>query len=220
MKSASAWPAAFVCRLLFYVEYNKEPALSANNSSETSSSDTCSFSIISFIKNRKKSLPGECPKVLILYKLQACSPTVLAATARKICAQNRANSHVFIYCEQTKRYIQKSKKSLPAAFGHMYAAYLFFSLWLPNCSVPAFKNFSQYPIKHELSYQSFLHYIFISILIILHHYYCVGVVEHSRCIHTNISIGFHIPELQQSRPQYGEITVFWMNLWGNCVDGI
>ena len=102
----------------------------------------------------------------------------------------------------------------------MYAAYLFFSLWLPNCSVPAFKNFSQYPIKHELSYRSFLHYIFISILIILHHYYCVGVVEHSRCIHTNISIGFHIPELQQSRPQYGEITVFWMNLWGNCVDGI
>ena len=161
MKSASARPAAFVWRLLFYVEYNKEPALSANNSSETSSSDTCSFSIISFIKNRKKSLPGECPKVLILYKLQACSPTVLAATARKICAQNRANSHVFIYCEQTKRYIQKSKKSLPAAFGIMYSAYLFFSLWLPIFSVPAFKNFSQNPIKHGLTFQSFLHCIFI-----------------------------------------------------------
>ena len=88
MKSASAWPAAFVCRLLFYVEYNKEPALSANNSSETSSSDTYDFSIISFIKNRRKSHPRECPEVLILYKQQACSPTVLAATARKICAQN------------------------------------------------------------------------------------------------------------------------------------
>ena len=220
MKSASTWPAAFVCRLLFYVEYNKEPALSANNSSETSSLDTPSFYIISFIKNRKKSLPGECPKVLILFKLQTCSPTVLAATARKICAQNRANSHVFIYCVQTKRYIQKSKKSLPAAFGNMYSAYLFFSLWLPNCSVPAFKNFSQYPIKHELSYRSFLHYIFISILIILNHYYCVGVVGHSSCTHTNISIGFFLPELQQSRPQYGEITVFLDESVGNCVDGI
>ena len=40
------------------------------------------------------------------------------------------------------------------------------------------------------------------------------------CIHTNISIGFHIPGLAQSRLQYGEITVFWMNLWGNCVDVI
>ena len=139
----------------------KNPLFSANNSSETSSSDTRSFSIISFIKNRKKSLPGECPKVLILYKLQACSPTVLAATARKICAQNRANSHVFIYCEKTKRYIQNSKKSLPAAFGNMYSAYLFFSLWPPNFSVPAFKNFSQNPIKHGLTYQSLLHYIFI-----------------------------------------------------------
>ena len=26
--------------------------------------------------------------------------------------------------------------------------------------------------------------------------------------HINISIGFHIPELQQSWPHYGEITVF------------
>ena len=161
MKSASAWLAVFVCRCLFYVEYNKEPALSANNSSETSSSDTYSFFIISFIKNWKKSLPRECLTVLISQEIQACSPTVLAATARKICAQNRANSHVFIYCEQTKRYIQKSKKSLPAAFGNMYSAYLFFSLWLPNFSVPAFKNFSQNPIKHGLTYQSFLHYIFI-----------------------------------------------------------
>ena len=57
MKSASAWPAAFVCRLLFYVEYNKESALSANNNSETSSSDTCSLSIISFIRKGRKSLP-------------------------------------------------------------------------------------------------------------------------------------------------------------------
>ena len=124
--------AVFVCRLPFYVEYNKEPALSANNSSETSSLDTRSFSIISFIKNRKKSLPGECPKVLILYKLQACSPTVLAATARKICAQNRANSHVFIYCEQTKRYIQKSKKRFRQPLV-TYMQHTYFSL----CGCPA-----------------------------------------------------------------------------------
>ena len=51
-KSASSWPAAFVCRLLFYVEYNKKPALSANSCSETSNLDTASFSIIIFIKNR------------------------------------------------------------------------------------------------------------------------------------------------------------------------
>ena len=133
MKSASAWPAAFACRFLFYVEHNEKPAPSANNSSETPSSNTCSFSIMSFIKHRRKSLNGECPKVLTLYKLQACSPTVLAATARKICAQNRANSHIFIYCEQTKRYtgIQKSqKKSLPAAFGHVTCMqYTCFSLY-------------------------------------------------------------------------------------------
>ena len=97
--------------------------------------------MISFIKNRKKTLPGECPKGLILYKLRACSPTVFAATTRKICAQNRAYSHVFIYCEQTIRYAQKSKKSLPTDFGNMYLAYLSLSLWLPNFSVPAFKNF-------------------------------------------------------------------------------
>ena len=42
----------------------------------------------------------------------------------------------------------------------------------------------------------------------------MGVVEHRKPIHTNISIGFHIPELLQSRPQYGENTVFWMNLCG------
>ena len=62
-----------------------------------------------------------------------------------IIAQNRSNSHIFIYCEQTKRYIQKSKKSLPAAFGNMYSAYLFFSLWLPNFSVPAFE------ISHKIT---------------------------------------------------------------------
>ena len=43
------------CRLLFYAEYNKQPTLSANNSSDTSSLDTHSFSIISFIKNQKKN---------------------------------------------------------------------------------------------------------------------------------------------------------------------
>ena len=118
-----------------------------------------------------------------------------------------------------KGIFKKEKKSLPAAFGNMYSTYLFFSLSLPNFSVPAFKNFSQSPIKHELTYQSFLHYIFIYILIICHHYYCVVVVEHIRRIHTNLSKGFHIPELQQSRPQYGVNTVFWMNLWGICVDG-
>ena len=46
-------------------------------------------------------------------------------------------------------------------FGHMYAACLFFSLWLLNFSVPALKNFSQNHIEHGLTYQSFLHYIFI-----------------------------------------------------------
>ena len=55
--------------------------------------------------------------------------------------------------------------------------------------------------------------------IICHHYYCVGVVEDSGCIHSNITIGFHIPQPQQSQAQYGENTAFWMNLWGNCVDG-
>ena len=34
---------------------------------------------------------------------------------------------------------------------------------------------------------------------------------------TNISIGFHIPELQQSRPQYGVITVFRNNICGEIV---
>ena len=54
-------------------------------------------------------------------------------------------------------YIQESEKPLPAAFGRMYAAGLFFSLWLPNISVSAFKSFSQNPIK----YQIMLRYIFI-----------------------------------------------------------
>ena len=152
MKSASAWPAAYVCRLLFYVEYNEEPALSANKSSETSSSDTCSFSIISFIKNRRESLPRECPKVLMLYKLQACSPTVLAATARKICAQSRANSHVLIYCEQTKRYIQKSKKWLPAASGHMYAAYTY--IFFCGCpTVPCRRSKISHQIPLNMGWQ-------------------------------------------------------------------
>ena len=152
MKSASAWPAAFVCRLLFYVEYNKESALSANNSSETSSSDTCSFSIMRFVKNQRNCVLESVLKSLFYTNYNL---VVLAAMARKICAQN------FINCEQTKRYIQKKKKSPPAASGNRYAAYLFFSLWQPNCSVPAFKNFSQNPIKHGLTYQIFLHYNFI-----------------------------------------------------------
>ena len=130
MRSASACPAAFVCRLVFYVhihvEWNKEPAHSANNSSETSSSDTCSFSVMHVIKNRNKSLPGECPKALILHKPQACSPTVLAATARKICAQKRANWHILIYSEKTKRYIQKKQKITSG------------SLWSHACSISIF----------------------------------------------------------------------------------
>ena len=93
------------------------------------------------------------PESPYFYQLQACSHTVLAATARNICAQSGANSHVFIYCEQSKRYIQKSVKSLPAAYGHMNAACSFCSLWLPNFS--AFKNVSQNPIKHGLTYQVF-----------------------------------------------------------------
>ena len=129
-KSASAWLAVFVLY---------ESALSASNSSGTWSPDTCSFSKVSFIKNRKKPSPWEWPKVFILYKLQAYSPTVLAAMTRKISAQNTAKSDQFISFEKTKRYIQKSKKSQLAGFGHMYAAYLFFSLKLPIFSVLEFK---------------------------------------------------------------------------------
>ena len=115
------------------VEYNKEPALSANNSSKTSSLDTCSFLLIILIKNRKKSFPGECPKVLILHKLQACSPTVLAATAHKICAQNRANSRVFYIVSKLKGIFEKAKnhfrQTLVTCTPHTY-----FSL----CGCPTF----------------------------------------------------------------------------------
>ena len=48
---------------------------------------------------------------------------------------------------------------------------------------------------------------------ICRHYYYVGVVEHSWCIHTNISMRFHLLELRQSWSQYGENIVFWINLW-------
>ena len=90
---------------------------------------------------------------------------------RKICAQNTANSYQFIHFEETweetKRYIQKSKKSQPAGFGHMYAAYLFFSLKLPIFSVPAFK----------FSHKSFALYFQFKIDHLPSLLYCVGVVE-------------------------------------------
>ena len=102
----------------------------------------------------------------------------------------------------------------------MYSAYLFFSLLVPIFSVPGFKNFSQNPILNMgWQIKVFCIIIFIQILIICHHYYCLGVVEHSRCIHTNILIGFHIPELQQSCNMV-KILFFWMNLQANSVDGI
>ena len=82
------------------------------------------------------------------------------------------------------------------------------SLWLPNFSVPNLKNFSQNPIKPGLMYQSFLYYNFIQIYINCHLYFCVGVVEHSWLIHTNIFIEFHLPELDQPRHQYSGNTVF------------
>ena len=53
-----------------------------------------------------------------------------------------------------------------------------------------------------------LHYIFILILIVCHYYYCVGVIEHSWCIHTNISIRFQLPELRQFSLKMVEILFF------------
>ena len=136
--------------MLFYVEYNKEPTLSANNCSETSSSGTCSFSITSFIRNRKsalKSLFYTNYKLVILQCRLQCRARFVPKTEQ---------IHTFLYIvRKLKGIFKKSKESLPSAFGNMYSAYLFFSLWLPNFSVPAFKNFSQNPIKHGLTYQSF-----------------------------------------------------------------
>ena len=67
-------------------------------------------------------------------------------SAQDLCSK-LPNPSIFIYCELTKRYIQKRKKLLPAAFGHMYAAYLFFCLWLSNFSVPAFKTSHKIPLS-------------------------------------------------------------------------
>ena len=66
-----AFSLLFICRLILYAEYYIEQALSANSSSDTLSSDTCSTSILSFIKAHKDSSTGKYPKVLIFanYKL-------------------------------------------------------------------------------------------------------------------------------------------------------
>ena len=121
---------------------------------------------------------------LFYTKLQAYIHTALAATARKICDQNRANSHDSIYCVNLEDILKKANNHFLQPLITCMQHAILFSVWPPNFSAPVFKNFSQNPIKHGLTHQSFLHYIFVQILIICHHNYCVGVVEHSKSIHT------------------------------------
>ena len=151
------------------------------------------LSIISLIKNRRKPFPGKCPKILILYKIKlVVLQSWLQRHKKFVLKTERINTFSYIVSILNS---EKAKKSLPAAFGHIYAVCLFFSLWLLNFSVLTFKSFLQNHIKHGLTNQSFLHYIFILTLIICHHYYCLGVVEQSWGNHTNISIVFHLPQL-------------------------
>ena len=124
MKSAAAWPESFVCRLLLYVEYNMEPALSANNSSETSSLDTRSFSIISFIKNRKKSLRESALKSLFYtnYKLVVLQ-CWLQRRARFVLKTEQI--HTFLYIVSKLKGIFKKAKNhfrqtLVACIQHTY----------------------------------------------------------------------------------------------------
>ena len=94
--------------------------------------------VVSYITDRIKSRPEECPKVLILYKLQTC---VLQCCngAQDLCSKQSkfTCSHIV----DKLKGIQKSKKSLLAAFGPMYVVCLFFSLQLPKLSVLAFRIF-------------------------------------------------------------------------------
>ena len=67
---------AILCRI------HKEPAVSANNGSGTSSADTCSFSMISLSKiGENRFLESALKSLFYTNYKQACSPTVVAATA-------------------------------------------------------------------------------------------------------------------------------------------
>ena len=102
MKNFSAWPGAFVCGLLVYVEYIKNP-LFPQTMAVTRQVQTPVALYNKLYQKSEKIASQSVP--LSPYFIQTTnklgSPTVVAATAFKICAQNRPISHVFIYCEQT-----------------------------------------------------------------------------------------------------------------------
>ena len=79
--------------------------------------------------------------------------------------------------------------------------------------------FSQNPIKHGLTklFALYLHLEFNNLPLFLMMW---GLLNTTAAAKNNISIGFNSPQLQQSRPKYGEITVLSMKLWKNCVYGI
>ena len=109
------------CNFTFYI-INKESSLSVHNSSDTSSCGACSCSLI---KNKNH--------VPILYDRQACNPTVLAAAVRKICAQNRARSHVFIYVSKRRYIFKKSKIEACSPWSHICSMPIFFSVAAQHC---------------------------------------------------------------------------------------
>ena len=100
-------------------------------------------------------------KVLILYELQACNITVLAAMEHKISAKTE-QFHTFHYITgfflkiKTSRPEAKSIIYPPEAFGYLYAPYQFFSLHR--------STFLRWPLKFPIVsfyLSSFSHYIFI-----------------------------------------------------------
>ena len=91
-----------------------------------------------------------CPKVLILYKLQACSPPVLDATSCKT-KQIRTFSYIVGKLKGTSKKAKKhSLQPIVTCMQHAYSLSVVAQFFCADVH-----NFSQDPIKNGSTYQSF-----------------------------------------------------------------
>ena len=147
LKNICSWPAAFECRLPPYDKHSNKSTLSAKNVAVASQVQApVALQKQALTKGGKNQGLRKSGLTVVMQ-----SYSVGCNSVQDLCLKQSKFTCFHILWANS----QKSKRSLPAAFGHIYAACLFFTLWLPNFSPQAFKLFSQNPTKHGLTNQSF-----------------------------------------------------------------